>query len=161
MIVIGSIGAMLDWDMNIHDSDVIRLSAMTLYENVQKSNSALADNLVTSHMNIIHVSIQPSTNATDRDHRGKNWTTQCSAGIGTNRVTKWRKIPYFLPFLRTQTEDSMREDLKQINYYYLGVSISFDVIKLDFGRPVRKYTSSMSRFFISKEFACFKARWRE
>ena len=66
---------------------------------------------------------------------------QCS--VGTNGVANVTKITYFFPFLRTYTEDSLREALKQVINDYLGVSVSFNVIKADFGQPVRKSTSAV------------------
>ena len=65
------------------------------------------------------------------------------SSVGTNGVANVTKITDFSPFLRTYTEDSLREALKQVINHYLGVSASFDVIKLDFGHPVRKYTIAL------------------
>ena len=79
-----------------------------MYENVQKSYSALADVTI---MNI-HVSIQPGTNATDLDHREQELknAVQC----WNERGCKVTKNTLFLPLFenpdRRQLERGFETD---------------------------------------------------
>ena len=57
-----------------------------------------------------------------------------------NGVVNVTKNTYFFPFLKNYTDDSLREALKQVIYDLCLVSVAFDVVKLDFGLPVQKYT---------------------
>ena len=68
-----------------------------------------------------------------------NSASQCRNERGCKRDEKY----LFLYCKKKEyTNDSLREALKQVIYDACVVSVSFDVVKLDFGHPVRKYTSA-------------------
>ena len=56
-VALPAIGARLDWEINIHDSDVTRLSASALYDfcTFHTNVNVIADELVTSLLMNIHV----------------------------------------------------------------------------------------------------------
>ena len=79
---------------------------MTFVHFVQKSYNVIADDLVMSLLMNIHVSIQPSTNATDRDHREQelNNAVQCWNERGCKREENTLFLPFFKNLDRRQLE---------------------------------------------------------
>ena len=79
---------------------------MTFVHFIQKSNNVIAGDLVTSLLMNIHVSIQPSTKAPDRDHREQelNNAVQYWNERGCKREEKCLFLPFFENLDRRQLE---------------------------------------------------------
>ena len=95
--------------MNIHVvtvQDCQRAHCMTFVHFIQNSYNVIAVDLVTSLLMNIHVSIQRSTNATDRNHceQELNNAVQCWNEQGCKRDENTLFLPFFENLDRRQLE---------------------------------------------------------